>query len=124
MLMTMMLNAGTPTPDVAPRRFGPGAGLTHAGLPGDRAARIAARKAFVDLKRTFLHALADTEGVDWLLAQVRAAEEPQDLWLLRGPVFCALGGSAAELRTRRQMLRRGLDSVFPDLQPPSAFLPL
>jgi hypothetical protein len=104
---------------IEPRRFGPG--IAEAGLPGDRAARLAARRAFVDLKQTFLHILRDTPGVDWLLAQVRAAEEPLDLWLLRGPVFSALAGSAAELRARRQQLRRGLDSVFPELEPPSAF---
>jgi hypothetical protein len=123
------MNLGHPQASLEPRHFRPGIGLepglhvgrTDAGLPGDRAARIAARKAFVDLKLTFLHTLRDSRGVDWLLAQVRAAEEPEDLWLLRGPVFSALSGSAAELRARRQLLRRGLDSVFPDLQPPSAF---
>lgn len=104
-----------------PRQYGPGALGPDSGLPGDRAARLAARKAFVDLKLTFLHILRDTPDVDWLRTQVRAAEEPQDLWLLRGPVFAALSGSAAEFRARRQQLRRGLDSVFPELEPPSAF---
>ena len=54
-------------------------------------------------------------------AQVRAAEEPVDLWLLRAPMFAALAGTAPDQRTRRQQLRRSLDSVFPDLEPPSAF---
>ena len=109
---------------VSPRHFSPGAGLPGAGMPGDRGARRAARQAFVELKQTFLHALPDTPDVDWLHALVRAAEEPVDLWLLRAPVFAALAGSTLEQRQRRQQLRRGLDSVFPDLEPPSAFSPL
>lgn len=97
--------------------------MPGAGMPGDRGARMAARQAFVDLKLTFLHALLDTPGADWLRAQVRAAEEPVDLWLLRAPVFAALAGTSHDARQRRQQLRRGLDSVFPDLDPPSGFTP-
>lgn len=102
----------------APRHFSPGAGV-----PGDRSARLAARRAFVELKITFLHALADMPQARWLHAQVRSAEEPVDLWLLRAPVFAALDGVDPECRQRRRALRRGLDSVFPDLQPASAFMP-
>jgi hypothetical protein len=113
---------------IAPRQFGPAlAGLAApslAGLPGDRQAHAAARRAFVDLKRTFMHALEDLPGVDWLKAQVRAAEEPVDLWLLRAPAFAALAGTDPQVRQRRQQLRRGLDSVFPDLDEASGFTPL
>ena len=104
---------------VSPRHFSPGAGM-----PGDRSAHLAARQAFVELKQTYLHALQGTSDVDWLRSLVRAAEEPVDLWLLRAPVFAALAGGTLEQRQRRQQLRRGLDSVFPDLEPPSAFMPL
>ncbi len=107
----------------APRHFSPEAGLPGAGMPGDRGARLAARHAFVDLKLTFLHALLESPDADWLRAQVRAAEEPVDLWLLRAPVFAALAGTSTDARQRRQQLRRGLDSVFPDLDPPSGFTP-
>lgn len=96
-----------------------------AGLPGDRAARMAARRAFVDLKQTYLLALAgvtDGQG-NWLRTQVRAAEEPVDLWLLRAPVFAALAGAEPERRRCRQMVRRGLDSVFADCEPASNFAP-
>jgi hypothetical protein len=108
------------TPHTSPRHYTQGAGL-----PGDRVARLAARRAFVDLKQTYLLALDEVpEGQAlWLRVQVRAAEEPVDLWLLRGPVFAALAGADPESRKRRQMLRRGLDSVFADSEPASSFAP-
>jgi hypothetical protein len=106
-------------PTAAPRSFSPGS-LNTAGLPADRQAHIAARQAFVNLKQTYMHALQDVVHADWLLAQVRAAEEPVDLWLLRAPVFAVLTGADPERRTRRQLLRRGLDSVFPDLDDPAS----
>jgi hypothetical protein len=109
---------------VAPRHFSPGANLPDAGMPSDRAARIAARQAFVMLKRTFLHALEAADGADWLRNQVRSAEEPVDLWLLRAPVYAALAGTDEDHRSRRKILRRGLDTIFPDLEPASAFTPL
>ena len=96
----------------APRQFSPGAAV-----PAGRSARLAARRAFVDLKVTFMQALADMPHTDWLHAQVRCAEAPVDLWLLRAPVFAALEGAGPDYRERRQRLRRGLDSVFPDLEP-------
>jgi hypothetical protein len=103
----------------APRDFTPGAGL-----PGDRGARIAARQAFVTLKRSFLDALETVPAAEWLRVQVRAAEEPVDLWLLRAPVFAALGRMDADSRTHRQRLHRSLDSIFPDLPTGSGFMPL
>jgi hypothetical protein len=113
----------TPQQPVSPRHFSPGANLPGPGMPGDRGARLAARQAFVDLKLTFLQALDGTSSSDWLCAQVRAAEEPVDLWLLRAPVFAALAGTDTARRQRRLVLRRGLDSMFPDLDPPSGFAP-
>ena len=106
--------------DIAPRQFGP-TPLTGVGMPGDRQARTAARRAFVDLKITFLDALHEMPGAEWLRTQVRTAEEPGDLWLLRAPVFDLLDGADAEQRGRRRLLRRGLDSLFPDLDPASGF---
>ncbi len=103
----------------APRDFTPGAGL-----PADRGARVAARQAFVSLKRSFLDALDTVPAAEWLRAQVRAAEEPVDLWLLRAPVFAALGRMDADSRIHRQRLHRSLDSIFPDLPTGSGFMPL
>lgn len=102
----------------APRDYTAGAGM-----PGDRQARLAARQAFVQLKLTFLSALDHLRDDHWLRVQVIAAEEPVDLWLLRAPVFSML--ASADHRPRRQMLRRGLDSMFPDLdEAHSSFSPL
>ena len=103
------------TPFAEPRRYTPGAGLLDAGLPGDRLARGAARQAFVELRTSFLRTLDELPGNDWLVAQVRRAEEPVDLWLLRAPVFRALAASGPEMRARDLGLRREIDSVFLDL---------
>jgi len=89
--------------------------LAAAGLPAERAARIAARRAFVEMKHIFMRAVAtmkDRKG-EWLRSQVRLANEPLDLWLLRGPVLAALRQTDSETRGLRAELYRGLDSLFP-----------
>lgn len=115
-------------PLLAPRHFVQSglhrAGLPGAGLPNDRMARIAARRAFVDLKQDFMHAVAalDDPRGHWLRDQVRKAEEPEDLLMLRGHVFASLSGRDAGFTERRRMLRRSLDSLFPDSAPRSGFM--
>jgi hypothetical protein len=95
------------------------------GMPQERAARFAARRAFVDLKRTYLESLnsllpdeseasARAHPTFWLRQQVVGAEEPLDLWLLRAPMFRALAGLHPEKRSQRQALRRALETLFPD----------
>jgi hypothetical protein len=93
------------------------------GLPCDRRALAAAHQAFADLKQTFLYALAGAAGADTLRRQVETAEEPMDLWLLRGPAFAALDGVDLAHRGRRQLLRRGLGTLFPDDEAQDAQLP-
>lgn len=102
-----------------PRQFfaSPGLpGLPGAGLPHDRLARLAARRAFVDLKCVFLSALAPLPGAqgDWLRHQVRGAEEPVDLWLLRAPVLQALNQRDEATLSWRRQLKRSLEQLFPD----------
>ncbi len=106
-------------PSHAPRDYT----AVHAGMPADRIAAIAARRAFVALKLTFVDAAANIDGSQalWLRQQVRAAEEPMDLWLLRASVFSALDGSHPERRQLRQRLRRALDAVFAEPQQTTAF---
>lgn len=86
------------------------------GLPHERHTRIAARRTFVALKQRFMVAIDDVSGrrADWLRLQVRQAEEPVDLWLLRGLVFEALESEGTATERTRLELKRELDSVFPD----------
>jgi hypothetical protein len=86
------------------------------GLPADRAARLAARKAFVEMKHIFMRAVAPLPAGkgSWLREQVRAAREPTDLWLLRGAVLAALFHDDRPTRDMRAEIYRGLDSLFPD----------
>jgi hypothetical protein len=90
--------------------------LPGPGLPQDRHARIAARRIFVDMKQRFMAAVEDLSGVrgDWLRYQVRQANEPVDLWLLRGVVFDALGHKDDYNRRTRDGLNSVLGTVFPD----------
>jgi hypothetical protein len=106
-----------------PRHYVPAAALAGVGEPHDRLARLAARRAFVELKSDFLDAVAGIPGAhgEWLRQQVRRTQEPVDLWLLRGLVFAELGKRDDHDSRWRQTLRRGLDSMFPATDPPSGF---
>jgi len=101
--MTLSLAYRLPSPAVS----------TLHGLPADRRARLAARRAFVQLKQTFLQAIDSSPSprADWLRQQVRGAEEPADLWQLRAAVFDVLPAHGAQ-RTRAA-LQREIDSTFP-----------
>jgi hypothetical protein len=98
--------------------------LAGAGMPDDRQARIAARRAFVNLKQTYLLAIEALPGprADWLRYQIRHAAEPADLWLLRAAVFDAL--PRQDYRSERDSLQRGIESVFPKSTSNSGFAPL
>jgi len=84
-------------------------------LPASRDGRMETRRAFVEMKQLFMHAvedLAHRKGA-WLRAQVRAAEDPVDLWLLRGPLLSALREDDLATRAMRAALYRSLDRTFP-----------
>ncbi len=104
------------TTNAAPRHFLDNAGLPGSGMPHDRLARIAARRAFVELKTTFQRAVDPLQGKrgEWLKYQVRQAEEPVDLWLLRAAVFAALPEGDERAQAERRELQRGIESLFPD----------
>jgi hypothetical protein len=108
----------------APRHLPSRAALGGIGLPHDRRSRIAARRAFVSLKQTYLLAIDAVPGprADWLRFQVRHAEEPADLWVLRAAVFDAL--PARTCRAERQTLQQGIESLFPRTGADSGFTAL
>jgi len=85
-------------------------------LPAARAARLDSRRAFVEMKQLFMQAVQNLEHRKgaWLRAQVRAAEDPVDLWLLRGPLLATLREDDAGTRAMRAALYRSLDRTFPE----------
>jgi len=94
--------------------------------PASRDDRIESRRAFVEMKQLFMRAvenLAHRKGA-WLRAQVRAAEDPVDLWLLRGPLLSALREDEFATRTMRAALYRSLDRTFPQAFGGAAIGPL
>ncbi|MBE7416333.1 MAG: hypothetical protein HS128_01075 [Ideonella sp.] len=99
---------------------------TQVGMPQDRLARMATRRAFVALKQAFMQAVDCSERShgDWLRVQVRQAHEPIDLWLLRGAVLRALPTGQAATRALRTRLQQMLDSMFPDNADSTGSLPL
>jgi len=81
-----------------------------------RSARIETRRAFVEMKQLFMRAvenLAHRKGA-WLRSQVRGAEDPIDLWLLRGPLLATLREDDVGTRAMRAALYRTLDRTFPE----------
>ncbi len=109
----------TVTDALADTVSGTDSGFDHPsfGMPGDRQARLAARRAFVALKLSFLYVVEGIDGPPELRTRVRLAEEPHELWSLRAPVFAVLGGDDPQHRSRRQLLNRSLETMFPTATP-------
>jgi hypothetical protein len=80
-----------------------------------RSARIESRRAFVEMKQLFMRAVENLEHRKgaWLRSQVRGAEDPIDLWLLRGPLLATLREDDVATRTMRAALYKSLDRTFP-----------
>lgn len=99
---------------------------SETGLPQERLARFAARRAFVDIKQRFIDAVAGIDGPrgNWLRHQVRQTREPEDLWLLRGAVFTALRSHEADTFPLRMNLHHALNAVFPESGELTPFMPL
>jgi len=93
--------------------FPPPWSYASAGQPGERRGRIAARRAFVELKLCCTRAAAELGGPygGQLQRQIRQACEPIELWLLRGALLTALPDERAE--PHRRAIELALDRVFP-----------
>lgn len=85
------------------------------GMPDDRLARMAARRAFVEMKQVFMRAAADVEGTvgERLQRRVRAANEPVELWRLRAVLLASLPARHERTLIHRIELHRQMDSLFP-----------
>lgn len=96
------------------------------GMPDERLARLAARRAFIDLKLSFMRAIADIEGHTGQLLQrkVRSAREAIDLWRLRSAVFAALPCSDERSLLHKMELHQQLGSVFLEASEATGFVPL
>jgi hypothetical protein len=89
--------------------------LDPMGVASTRSARIESRRAFVEMKQLFMRAVENLEHRKgaWLRSQVRGAEDPIDLWLLRGPLLATLREDDVATRTMRAALYKSLDRTFP-----------
>src|SRR5204862_7931258 len=81
------------------------------GLPDERLARVAARRAFVEMKHAFMRAAADIDGVIGAMLQrkVRNATEAADLWRLRAVLLASLSSTHERTALHRWELHRQLD---------------
>lgn len=102
------------------------AALQSYGMPDERLARVAARRAFVEMKQAFLRATTDIETpVGRVLhGKVRSATDAFELWRLRAAVLAALSAHHERTPAHRAELRRQLDSLFPDQAEETGVLPL
>lgn len=94
--------------------------------PQERLARVAARRAFVEMKQCFMQAAADASGAqaELLRLQVRQATDVQALWQLHRPLLASLPRDGARGERHRLALREHLDSAFPDTGSDTEFAPL
>jgi hypothetical protein len=92
------------------------------GLLDARMARVAARRAFVEMKQCFMRAAAEIGGEE-LQRQVRQSAEVTELWRLRSALFGALPRDTVPSELRDE-LRQHLDSAFPEAGQATGFTPL
>ena len=87
----------------------------------ERMARIAARRAFVEMKLCFMRAAADVAGPIGarLQQKVRQATEAVELWRLRAAILCSLPPDHERTPAHCLELERQLDSLFTDSSMPA-----
>jgi hypothetical protein len=92
-------------------------GALTANLTPERTARMAARQAFVDLKRAFIDAAAliPGESGDRLRQHVRQANDPLELWHVRALIVSLLPGDQDERAAfARRRVKAQMQNVFAD----------
>jgi hypothetical protein len=84
------------------------------GLQQERLARIATRRAFVEMKQSYMNAASDIASVtgDLLQYKVRKASEPWELWSLRAVILASLTADHERTVGHRMKLEREFDSIF------------
>jgi hypothetical protein len=92
----------------------------------ERLARIAARRAFVELKAGFMNAAAELRGPAGvrLRSQLRSSEDMSQLWHLSRPLLAAMPAWRADAPSPRHDLQRQLERAFPDSGSDTGFMPL
>lgn len=100
-------------------QFPPPWAYACAGQPHERRGRMSMRRAFVDLKLSFMRAAAEAPGETGRHLQqlVRQAGEPIDLWLIRSLVLTALPEDCADTALHAQAMREALARIFPGAEP-------
>ena len=90
------------------------AAIPGVGLPPERLARIATRRAFVEMKQSYMSAVSDIDSTTGGLLQhkVRKASEPWELWSLRAVILASLASDHERTHTHRMRLEREFDSIF------------
>ena len=91
-----------------------GAASQSFGMPSERLARVAARRAFVEMKLRFMQAAKDVPGPrgERLAARVRSSTQAVELWRLRDELFDALDSGIASHELHRQEIHQQLSQVF------------
>ena len=100
-------------PRISPAISNPPDG-TSFGLPQERLARIAARRAFVEMKQCYMNAVSDIASATAVLLQhrVRKAAEPWELWSLRAVILASLAADHERTPSHRMNLEREFDTLF------------
>ena len=84
------------------------------GMAQERQARIAARRAFVEMKQAYMGAASDITSATAAMLQnkVRRADEPWELWSLRAVILASLPANHERTASHRMKLEREFDSIF------------
>ena len=90
------------------------AASTSFGMPSERMARVAARRAFVEMKLRFMQATKDISGPhgESLSSRVRRSTQVDELCQLRDELLDAMDLAAEQNNLHHQAMRRELSQAF------------